>query len=213
MICFSRATSTFSECRSAERSYISPDISPTGRLLAYIVRRHDDDARLGLPAGHRHFRPGVQESVIYPDVAGRLAMSPGRPTGEVAGSWWWIGRFTACNRMAAPNSLSLTDHGPGGADSRRAGRRMARKSATSDRFHLPRPESSANDHECRRLKQTAREPISGAMPDKWLLGVEASTATLCCSACAARKTPRRSSRCPGRASRSSRPAWLRSRAS
>ena len=65
---------------TAERSYISPDFSPTGRQLAYLIRRHHNDSgwtsRLIIANS-----AGRKESVIY-ETRRQISDVAWSPTGE-----------------------------------------------------------------------------------------------------------------------------------
>ena len=99
---------------TADRSYISPDYSPNGRLLAYIVKRHGDAgwaSRLviALPTGR-------QEQVIY-ETRQRISEVAWSPIGD------WLalvidGQVYRMHPHGGEAPVKLTD-GPGGANSPR----------------------------------------------------------------------------------------------
>ena len=100
---------------TAERSYISPDFSPTGRQLAYVVQRHDDDAgwnsRLVIANS-----AGRKESVIY-ETRRQISEVAWSPTGE----WLALVMDRQIYRMrpfGGSALIRLTEH-PGGASSPR----------------------------------------------------------------------------------------------
>lgn len=100
---------------TAERSYISPDFSPTGRQLAYIIQRHDDSAswasRLVIANSG-----GRKESVIY-ETRRRISDVSWSPTGV------WLalvvdGQIYRMHPFGGADLTRLTDH-VGGATSPR----------------------------------------------------------------------------------------------
>lgn len=100
---------------TAERSYISPDISPSGRMLAYIVRRHDADASwksrlvIAVLAGRPEY--------AYYETRRQISEAAWSPTGE----WLALVVDQQIYRIHANGGealIRLTDH-PGGATSPR----------------------------------------------------------------------------------------------
>lgn len=100
---------------TAERSFISPDFSASGRQLAYIIKRHDDNAswasRLVVANS-----AGRKQSVIY-ETRRKISDVAWSPTGE------WLalvidGQIYRMHPYGGAKLVRLTDH-PGGANSPR----------------------------------------------------------------------------------------------
>ena len=111
---FSRQFDIF-RAPTAERSYISPDYSLSGRQLAYIIRRHDDNSswisRLVIANA-----AGRQETVIY-ETRRQLSDVAWSPTGE----WLALVVDRQVYRMhpyGGAELAKLTEH-PGGTTSPR----------------------------------------------------------------------------------------------
>ena len=149
---------------TADRSYVSPVFSATGRLLAYIIKRHADDAswnsRLLIAD-----TAGRAEIVIYETRRG-ISEVAWSPTGE------WLalvadGQIYRMRPVGGATLDRLTNH-PGGASSPRWSPDGARISYVAASI-IPRP-PAAHDHGRRRREQAARDQYP-RRSEEWLLAL------------------------------------------